>query len=331
MRTPNGLIIDSPAWPLLQAVISYWGITTTAGNAFGTSIIDALCSTAGAQPSYEGLPCKILDGPSAGQLQIVWAHNLATGEMSFANPFTNPAGGVQQQAASVRFVILSVVGGGGGPGPSPGGNYGPTVFLDETWQDELGIDMTRWTVTNPATGAAWARGAVGAYLMAVAAPNANENARLRSNQRWVCTPTVYGPDQILRRFTLEFESYLQVVGNIDNANFFLGLTNAQAATRASNNIIGFGLVAGALQTITDSAGLETTNTGFGEVLTNLNKFRIDVFLNTVQFSLNETIIATHATNLPDSAMWINFYYPTGAGGASILSLGIIRAWFEDVT
>jgi hypothetical protein len=206
----------------------------------------------------------------------------------------------------------------------------PSLGFYESWQDETGIDPLVWTVTDPATGAAWARGAVGAYLMAVAAPNANENARLRANQRWVCAPSVYANNQILRRFILEFEFYAQLVANIDNANFFLGLTNAAGATRASNNIMGFGLLAGALQTITDNAGVETTNTGFGETLTDLNKFKIDVFLNTVQFSLNEAVIATHLTNLVDSPMYLNFYYPTGAGGASIISLGTIRAWTEDI-
>lgn len=206
----------------------------------------------------------------------------------------------------------------------------PRVSFYEGWQDEAGIDLTTWTVTDPATGAAWVRGAVGAYLMAVAAPNANENARLRSNQRWIVTPTVYDEHQILRRLVLEFEMFLQLVANIDNANFILGLTNTIASTRVTNNLIGFGLVGGALQTITDDGGAETVNTGFGEDLTVLNKFKIDVSLDSVVFSLNETVIATHVTNLPNIPAWLNFYYPTNVGGPSIISLGIIRTWTEDV-
>lgn len=206
----------------------------------------------------------------------------------------------------------------------------PRMNFIETWQDEAGIDLTTWTVTDPVTGTAWVRGAVGGYLMAVVVPNASENGRLRSNQRWSIVPAAYGTNQIQRKFVLEFECYLQTVANIDNVNFFMGLTNGIANTRASNNIIGFGLVGDALQTITDNAGAETVNTGFGETMINLNKFKIEVSLNSVVFSLNEVVIATHVTNLPNSTMWLNFYYPTEAGGASILSLGIIRCWTEDV-
>jgi len=333
VKVPHNEKIDDPAWPLVQAVISYWGTTSAAGNAFGTSIIDGQCTTAQNQPSYEGLPCKILDGPSAGQMQIVWAHNLVTGELSFANPFTNPAGLPQQQAASIRFVILSVTGGGGGPGPSPGGSYGPTVHLCETWQDELGIDFTIWTTTNPATGAAWARGAVGELLMAHSAPNANELARLRSNQRWVASPTLYGTARIWRRLYVEFEVHLVGLANCNNATFFLGLTTGIADTRATNNIMGWGLVGAgnALQTVTDAGGAETVNTGFGENLLITNKLKMEIALNSCEFSLNEAVIANHVVNLPDAPFYLNFLATTGAGGAATIRIGTVRIWGEDVT
>ncbi len=206
----------------------------------------------------------------------------------------------------------------------------PINGLIEAWQNEIGIDHTTWSLTNPATGTAWARGAVGAYLMAVVAPNASENARMRSMYRWVVAPVVYGPNQVFRRLVFEFECYLQLVANIDNTNFFMGLTNTIAATRATNNLIGFGLIGDALQTITDDGGAETVNTGFGETMTDLNKFKIDIYRDNVDFYLNETRIARHTTNLPNAPMYLNFYYPTEVGGASILSLGAIRCWPSDV-
>ena len=53
MKIPqSGLRQDNPAAPLLQSQITYWGITTAAGSAFGTSLVDNLCSTAGQQPAY---------------------------------------------------------------------------------------------------------------------------------------------------------------------------------------------------------------------------------------------------------------------------------------
>jgi len=206
----------------------------------------------------------------------------------------------------------------------------PRANLFEGWQDEAGIDAAVWTVTDPATGGAWTRGAVGQYLMAVTSPNANENARLRSNVRWLCSPLTYDEHQILQSLSMEFECYLQLVANIDNANFFMGLTDGTTDTRTGNNIIGFGLIADALQTITDDAGAETVNTGFGETLTAYNKFKIYVANNSVKFYLNETEIAEHTTNFPNASMYMNFYYPTEAGGASILSLGTIRIWTGDL-
>lgn len=208
----------------------------------------------------------------------------------------------------------------------------PLVNLYEGWQDEAGIDPLVWTVTNPATGAAWARGAVGENLMAFSSPNANENARIRSNQRWVADPTLYGVNKILRRFVLEFEAHFVGFANFDNVNFLLGLTTAVGNTRATPNIIGFALVGAgnALQTLTDAGGAETVNTGFGENLLLTNKFRIDISLNSAVFYLNEALIATHVVNLPDAPFYLNFYAPTGGGGPATIRLGIIRAWTEDI-
>ncbi len=209
----------------------------------------------------------------------------------------------------------------------------PSNNLYESWQDEAGIDPTVWTWTNPATGAAWARGAIGDLLMAYAAPNANENARLRSNQRWIADATLYGVNKILRRFTLEFEAHFVGFANFDNVNFLLGLTPAVGDTRATNNIMGFALVGAgnALQTLTDAGGAETVNTGFGENLLLTNKFKIDVSLNSVAFYLNEVLIATHIVNLPNNApFYLNLYTPTGAGGAATVRVGTLRAWTEDI-
>lgn len=210
--------------------------------------------------------------------------------------------------------------------------YRPLLNLYEGWQNEAGIDAIVWTVTYPVAGAAWARGAVGENLMAYSSPNANNNARLRSNQRWVVAPALYGTNKILRRFTLEFEAHFVGFLNFDNVNFFLGLTTAIGDTRATNNIIGFALVgANTLQTLTDAGSAETFNTGFGENLLLTNKFKIDISLNRVAFYLNETLIATHIVNLPSNwPMYLNFYAPAGVGGAATIRLGIVRAWTEDM-
>lgn len=216
----------------------------------------------------------------------------------------------------------------------------PEMSLYEGWQDELGIDMTLWSLTHPATGAAWARGAgtgvMAASLRASAAPNANEVARLVGNQRWPVMPDLSGTNTILRVTELEWEMAIANLANLDNAISIFGFGPTQAITRATNDIIAFALVGAgnALQSVTDLAGVETVNTGFGENLANLNKLRITAVqiagVATVQFLLNETVIASHITNLPDLPMYPNWFFDTGAGGACTPQIGIVRIWTEDI-
>lgn len=106
MRIPDsGLYIDNPAFPLLRAHISYWDLTTAAGNALGTTLV---CAGLANEPSYAGLVVKILDGPSAGQVKEIASHVGNT--LTVVAAFTNAAGGVQQIGASITFVILSAEG-----------------------------------------------------------------------------------------------------------------------------------------------------------------------------------------------------------------------------
>jgi len=115
MKIPqSGLRTDSPAWPLLQALVSYWGITSGAGNAFGTTLV---CADLANFPSYVGLSVKILDGAAEGQVQPIAAY--AAGTITVATPFTDAAGAVQQILGSSRFCIGSFPGGGGGGSLTP--------------------------------------------------------------------------------------------------------------------------------------------------------------------------------------------------------------------
>lgn len=215
-----------------------------------------------------------------------------------------------------------------------GGSETHETSMYEGWQDELGIDFTVWTTTDPATGAVWARGAdaAGEHLVASAAPNANEVARIRSGQRWQAIPTLIDTNTVIKRVVLEFEMRIANLANLDNTQCIFGLTPGIASNRAANNIIGFALVGGAnaLQTVTDNGGVETVNTGFGENLALMNKFRIDAYEDHVKFYLNEVEIADHITNLPDLVGYINFFFDTTAGGACTPELGIVRIRLSDV-
>jgi len=331
----SGLYIDNPAWPLLQAVLSYWGTTDAAGAAGGTSVIDSRCTGALTQPSFEGLTLKLLDSAAAGQAREIFAHNLATGELSVnpANPFTDNTGAVYQVPAGTRFCVLSLGGGGGGIEILEQ-LLSPRASLYEGWLDELGIDFTVWAVTHPATGAAWARAAAGPHLQVASIPNANETARLVTTTRWIAAPDTYDVNMVLRRLIVEFELSLANVANMDNTLCWFGLTPAQASTRATNNIIGFGLNADVLETVTDLAGAETLTTGFGEDLTVLNKLKMDILsaagVGTVRFFLNEALIATHITTLPDLPMYHNYFIDTEAGGAATINVGVNRIWNETI-
>lgn len=114
MRLPSSLKIDSPSWPLLQAHVSYWGISTANGNVFGTTIV---CDPLVNEPSYQGLSVKVLDGAAAGQVRSIATHPAGTNTLTVADPFTDNAGAVVQIVASTRFVILSISGGGAGAPP----------------------------------------------------------------------------------------------------------------------------------------------------------------------------------------------------------------------
>jgi hypothetical protein len=202
--------------------------------------------------------------------------------------------------------------------------------LSETWQEETGISEDLWLLTQPATGTPWARTAAGAYLEASCIPALNETARMVSTMRWIVAPDTYGDNTVIRKMVFEFSMKLTNVANLDNTLCFFGLTPGQADTRATNGIAGFALLADALQTVTDDAGAETVNTGFGETLTNWNKFRMEIYAGHVKFFLNGTQIADHAANLPDAPAYIDFYFDTEAGGTATPEIGILRAWYETV-
>lgn len=138
----------------------------------------------------------------------------------------------------------------------------PRRELYEGWIDDAGPDLTVWTLTDPAIGAAWSRGASGAYLRATAAPNANEVARLVSDQQYIAAPGVFSTNTILKRLIVEFELKLTNLANIDRSESFFGLTTDTGHDRSDNNIIGWDLQGAALAFTSGS-----TEFTIGETLT----------------------------------------------------------------
>ena len=184
------------------------------------------------------------DADALKSLVAKWG-NIARSLTTILGTRWNAAGDISTDI----IALLGSVGGSGGTPPPPAATLldmvsRPRVEMYEGWQEESGIDIGLWTVTNPATGTAWGRSAVAADLMASVSPNASENARLISNQRWVACPLQYAVNKILRRFTLEFELQVSNLANFDNTAWFIGLTATNVATRATHNKIGFGLTGG---------------------------------------------------------------------------------------
>lgn len=201
--------------------------------------------------------------------------------------------------------------------------------LYESWQDPF-IDDTIWVVADPATGAPWARGVAGAFILCESGPLANETARLRGLHHWVHNWMATPVNLLLKRLCIEWEMTLGVHTNVDNAISFFGWMPIAAGLRTTDDIIGFALIGDALQTVTDSGGAETVNTGFGETMASHNKFKIVIQEGEVRFYLNEQLIATHNTNVPNDPVLPNFYLDTEGTGGCAFVFGVIRIWQETI-
>jgi hypothetical protein len=326
MRTPAGLYIDNPAFPLLQAYISYWGITDGLGAVTGTTIV---CNDLANEPSYAGHQVKLLTGPSAGQSSRIDTHIGNTLTVPWA--FTDATGVATQVVAGTIFVILT---------ESWGldiaaliallvGALSPTRSLLETWQDVLGINPNIWTVTNPAIP--WAAPTeVGGFLYAQTTLVLNEVARLRSVQQWVEYPNSSNLNLIVKKTILEWEMMLGVPANLDNTVCIWGFTNGPNDTRITPNLIGFGLLGGVLQAITDLGGLEVSTPVPAANLALHNKFRVEIYANTADWYFNEALVATTAIRIPVNPMYIQFLFDTTGAGGCAVDIGIVRCWYEMV-
>lgn len=126
-----GMQLDNPAMPLLQALISYWRVTTAAGAATGLTFIDANLVN---EPSYEGHAVTLLGSTAWGQVRNI-VNNGALGVQTVDRPFTDNTGAVITVPAGTPFVILSVGSGGGGAGIGSLIQVDGTVTLDGAEQD----------------------------------------------------------------------------------------------------------------------------------------------------------------------------------------------------
>ncbi|GAH86949.1 unnamed protein product, partial [marine sediment metagenome] len=97
-RRPSGLRIDNPAFALVQALISYWGITNIDGGAGGA---DLQCADLANQPDFDGNQVVIISGPYGGQARDINGTTL----LGTVTPASNFGGVI---TANTIFAILPI-------------------------------------------------------------------------------------------------------------------------------------------------------------------------------------------------------------------------------
>jgi len=161
---------------------------------------------------------------------------------------------------------------------------------------------------------------------------ANTAARLRTIFTFRCTPgqfTGAGSSTMVRGTFIEWEAKLSNVANADNSIFFMGVNASSSATRATTNLIAFGLASDSLVAVSDNAGTETTTAISGITLADRNMYRLSITGGQVEYSVNGNILATHTTNLPDVIGYLQFNHDTEAG-ASNLDIGFVHIFYRGI-
>jgi len=216
----------------------------------------------------------------------------------------------------------------------------PSSPFIENWESEA-INAAIWASTDPVTNPN-SVGVDSGYIRFRMHLVANETGRLRSQARYRVTPNLYDAgNTIPKQFNMQWEMKLTDLTNFDVSACFFGLMPGVGDTRASQNIVGFGLdeaVAGVvnLTTVTDNGGSEEENVGpwGGLTLTDWNTYGIHVGSLRIDFSLNGVIWSgmSHrdTADLPDDLMYLQWYVDSEAGaGPTYCDIGVVECWYSD--
>lgn len=210
--------------------------------------------------------------------------------------------------------------------------------LSEFWaSDVTGIDGNMWATSVAGAGAV-TRVVTDTDFLKVRVSTGDaagaSTARLRTVVLFRATPTGFTTSGTPKRLVVQWEGKFTAVSAFDNATFFMGLSSSTTADRTTANIIGFGLSGDAIQTVTDSAGVETTNLPAAITLTNRNEFRMEISrvggTNQVEFFINDVLQFTHNTNVPDVNGYLEFFVDNDTTGTAIFDVGAITGKYHDV-
>jgi hypothetical protein len=192
----------------------------------------------------------------------------------------------------------------------------PAYVFPEPWHD---LDTAYWTPTDPSTGIAWDVTSDNDHRTARAVPNDTEDARLVHTTPYACSPTLLDDSaSMFKGFIMEFGLRLTNVANIDNNEFFVGLSTSNSAIRTTNDIIGFILSSDELTCIEDDGGGEDTEQ-LSYTLTDWHWLRIEIWGGTVLFYVDDLLVHTVVSALTGT-FYPNFY-TKASGGATGLYVG----------
>jgi hypothetical protein len=217
--------------------------------------------------------------------------------------------------------LLSDVGGGDMP-----------VFT-EFWDDEI-LNASDWeeTLDGTSTGAIAVGNGLITYDLTSDAV-AGRDVFLNSVKRWRCNPSAFGDsNDIVSKLVVEF--MVQLTGNLsdhDNSYFFLGLNPAKSNVSGGSDVAHFYLTSDALRTITTvGAGNEANAVPTPPTLTNMNKYKIEVFQDQIDFYVNGTLKTSHTSIIPDKAMYLIIGSRAENAAAIGLKIGPVRVKYEEV-
>ena len=161
---------------------------------------------------------------------------------------------------------------------------------------------------------------------------ANTAARLRTIFTFRCTPSKFADASsttMVRGTFIEWEAKLSSVANVDNSIFFMGVNASSSATRATTNLIAFGLASDGLVAVSDNAGTETTTAISGITLSDRNFYKIAITKGQIEYFVNGNVVATHTTNIPDVVGYLQFNHDTEAGSAN-LDVGFVHVFYRGI-
>lgn len=206
-------------------------------------------------------------------------------------------------------------------------------YLTEFWETEA-LSATVWEETLDGAGTGVFDVADGYMYYDIDTENVlNSDAWLNTKYRWQSRPATFSDTNTsIEKLIAEWES--RITGNladIVNANFLMGFTETKGNLNTSNNIAAFTLDGSDnLISRTDNDGTDQDSGTLSATLTNWNKFRIEVYATGYKFYINETLVSTHETQVPDEAMYLVLGTRSDGVGAVGLDIGNVRIWHEEV-